>query len=141
MDQAQHPQELVHLRSLLIRRYISRTVSVSRIRQESLGNIVRWRSQGSDFKIWDEWVKLMMGGSDQLVIDVLTNDAMWRTWKLHRAPVYAGLISPQIREYIFSRPLTDLPTLEDLKRFDEIQQKFIQLGQSKLVCQMHLPLP
>lgn len=140
MDPAPHPQELVHLRGLLIRRYIARTVPVSQIRQKCLSNIVRWRSQGSDSKIWDEWVKLMMGGSDQLVIDALTNDTLERWQELHRAPVYVGLISPEVREYIFLRPLNDLPAFEDLQRFDEIQQEFLQFGQNKLICQLLLPL-
>lgn len=126
MDEQPHPQELVRLRLLLISRYIARTATVTQIRQKCLSNIVRWRSQGSDSMMWDEWVKLMIGGKDELVIDAMTNDSITLWKEMHRAPAYLGMICPEVREYIWSFPVTDLPTLEDLSRFDELQQKFLQ---------------
>lgn len=37
-------------------RYIVATVDLSTIRQTCLANIVRWRSQGTNSILWDEWV-------------------------------------------------------------------------------------
>lgn len=128
MDEQPHPQELVRLRLLLISRYIARTATVTQIRQKCLSNIVRWRSQGSDSIMWDEWVKLMIGGKDELVIDAMTNDSV-NLWKeMHRAPAYLGMVCPEVSEYIFSFPVKQLPRIEDLSRFDEVQKKFIKFG-------------
>lgn len=141
MEKQLHQQELVRLRALLVSRYIARTATVTQIRQQCLSNIVRWRSQGSDSILWDEWVKLMIGGKDELVIDAMTNDdvKLWR--EMHRAPAYFGMLCPEVREYIYSFPVTDLPTIEDISRFDQVQKEFLQLGQSKLNCQILSSLP
>lgn len=130
MEKQLHQQELVRLRALLISRYIARTATVTQIRQKCLSNIVRWRSQGSDSILWDEWVKLMIGGKDELVIDAMTNDdvKLWR--EMHRAPAYFGMLCPEVREYIYSFSATALPTLVDLSRFDDIQQRFLALSKT-----------
>jgi hypothetical protein len=112
-----HPQELARLRGLLMARYIVATVDLSTIRQTCLANIVRWRSQGTNSILWDEWVKILIGGSDQKLINALTDDIEENNRNLRRAGPYAGLVKPKIRDYIFSRPLTDLPTLDDLINF------------------------
>lgn len=109
-----HPQELARLRGLLMARYIVATVDISIIRQTCLSNIVRWRSQGTNSALWDEWVKLLIGGNDQKLISALTDDINENNRNLRRAGPYAGLINSKVRDYIFSKPLDDLPTLEDL---------------------------
>jgi hypothetical protein len=109
-----HPQELARLRGLLMTRYVVATVDISTIRQTCLANIVRWRSQGTNSILWDEWVKILIGGTDQKLIDALTDDIEESNRNLRRAGPYAGLINPKVREYIFSKPLNALPTLEEL---------------------------
>jgi hypothetical protein len=109
-----HQQELVRRRGLLMTQYIAATIDVSVIRKTCLENIVCWRSQGTNSILWDEWVKILIGGTDPKLIDALTDDIEENNRNLRRAGPYAGLINPKIREFIFSRPLTDLPTLEDL---------------------------
>jgi hypothetical protein len=95
-------------------RYVVATVDISTIRQTCLANIVRWRSQGTNSILWDEWVKILIGGTDQKLIDALTDDIEESNRNLRRAGPYAGLINPKVREYIFSKPLNALPTLEEL---------------------------
>lgn len=114
---ARHQHELVRQRGLLISRYIAVTIEVSVIRQACLECIVRWRKQGTNSLLWDDWVKLLIGGTDQKLLYVLTDDNDERCKELRRAGPYAGLVSPEIREYIFSRPLVDLPTVQDLIEF------------------------
>jgi hypothetical protein len=109
-----HPQELARLRGLLMARYIVATVDISTIRQTCLANIVRWRSQGTNSILWDEWVKILIGGTDKKLIDALTDDVDEYNRNLRRAGPYAGLVDPKTREFIFSRQLTDLPSLADL---------------------------
>ncbi len=116
-NQTLHPQELARLRGLLMARYIVATIDISIIRRTCLESIIRWRSQGTNSVLWDDWVKLLIGGSDQKLINALTDDTDEWCKNLRRAGPYAALIDPTIREYIFSRPLTDLPTLEDLINF------------------------
>jgi len=116
-DHIPHQQELVRRRGLLMARYIIATIEVSSIRKNCLENIVRWRSQGSNSLLWDDWVRLLIGGTDQKVIYAMTDDTDEWCRNLRRAGPYAGLINPVIREYIFSRQLTDLPTVEDLINF------------------------
>jgi len=50
----------------------------------------------------------------QKLIDALTDDIEENNRNLRRAGPYAGLINQKIREYIFSKPLNALPTLEEL---------------------------
>lgn len=121
-----HPQELKRQRSLLIGSYIAATVPIYEIRQKCLSNIVRWRANGTNSGLWDDWVKLLIGGADQDVIAALTNDIVEHWKDLRRAAPYAGLICNEIREYIFSQLLTDLPTLDDLAKFDELQKAYLQ---------------
>ncbi len=113
-NQTLHPQELARLRGLLMARYIVATVDISTIRQTCLANIVRWRSQGTNSILWDEWVKILIGGNDEKLINALTDDIDEYNRNLRRAGPYAGLVDSKTREFIFSKPLTDLPTLEDL---------------------------
>lgn len=112
-----HQQELVRRRGLLMTQYIAATIDVSVIREKCLENIVRWRRQGSNSLLWDDWVKLLIGGTDQKLIYVLTDDTDEWCRDLRRAGPYAGLINPVIREYIFSSDLKNLPTVEDLIKF------------------------
>lgn len=112
-----HQQELVRRRGLLMTQYIAATIDVSAIRKTCLENIVRWRRQGSNSVLWDDWVKLLIGGTDQKLIYVLTDDTDEWCRDLRRAGPYAGLIDPVIREYIFSSGLKNLPTVEDLIKF------------------------
>jgi hypothetical protein len=116
-NQIRHQQELVRQRGLLMTRYIAATIEVSIIRTTCLENIVRWRSQGSNSLLWDGWMKLLINGTDQEVIYVMTNDTDEWCKNLRRAGPYAGLVMPAIREYIFSKPLTDLPTVQALINF------------------------
>lgn len=116
-----HQQELVRRRRLLMTQYIAATIEVSVIRKTCLENIVRWRRQGSNSLLWDDWVRLLIGGTDQKLIYVLTDDTDEWCRDLRRAGPYAGLIDPVIREYIFSKPLTALPTLEDLIKISSSQ--------------------
>jgi hypothetical protein len=113
--------ELKRLRGLLMARYIVATVDLPIIRQTCLANIVRWRSQGTNSLLWDDWVKILIGGSDQKLINAMTDDIEESNRNLRRAPPYAGLIDQKVREYIFSKPLTDLPTLEDLIHFSSFE--------------------
>jgi hypothetical protein len=115
-----HQQELVRRRGLLMTQYIAATIDVSVIRKTCLENIVRWRRQGSNSLLWDDWVKLLIGGTDQKLIYVLTDDTDEWCRDLRRAGPYAGLIDPVIREYIFSRSLTELPTVQDLIKFKSL---------------------
>jgi len=114
-----HQQELVRRRGLLMTQYIAATIDVSVIRKTCLENIVRWRRQNSNSLLWDDWVKLLIGGTDQKLIYVLTDDTDEWCRDLRRAGPYAGLIDPVIREYIFSKPLNALPTLEELVNFTD----------------------
>jgi hypothetical protein len=116
-DHIPHQQDLVEQRKLLMARYIAATVEVSEIRKRCLENMARWRSQGSSNLLWDEWEKLLISGTDYEVIYAMTVDNDKCCNNLRRAGPYAGLVSPVIREYVFSRPLTDLPSVEDLIRF------------------------
>lgn len=59
-------------------------------------------------------MRLLIGGTDQKLIYVLTDDTDEWCRNLRRAGPYAGLIDPVIREYIFSRALTDMPSVEVL---------------------------
>jgi len=97
--------------------YIAATIEVSVIRKTCLENIVRWRRQDSNSLLWDDWVKLLIGGTDQKLIYVFTDDTDEWCRDLRRAGPYAGLIDPVIREYIFSKPLNALPTLDELVNF------------------------
>lgn len=114
-----HQQELIRRRGLLMTQYIAATIDVSVIRKTCLENIVRWRRQDSNSLLWDDWVKLLIGGTDQKLIYVLTDDTDEWCRDLRRAGPYAGLIDPAIREYIFSKPLNALPTLEELVNFTD----------------------
>ncbi len=117
LNQIPHQQELVRRRGLLMTQYIAATIEVSVIRKTCLENIVRWRRQDSNSLLWDDWVKLLIGGTDQKLIYVFTDDTDEWCRDLRRAGPYAGLIDPVIREYIFSKPLNALPTLDELVNF------------------------
>jgi len=121
-NQTLHPQELARLRGLLMARYIVATVDISTIRKTCLQSIVLWRSQGMNSVLWDDWVKLLIGGSDQTLINALTDDSDEWCKNLRRAGPYAALIDPTVRAYIFSKPLTDLPTIDELADFKKLQQ-------------------
>lgn len=112
-----HQQDRVQQRSFLMASYIAATVDVTRIREVSLGNIWRWRSQGKENPIWDEWEQLLSNAQDEVIIQTLMDDTDEYGRRLRRASPYVGILEPCVREYIFSKPLTDLPSLDDLLRF------------------------
>ena len=113
-QESRYQHELIRQRSLLMTRYIAATVEVSVIRKTCLESIVRWRKQGTNSLLWDDWVKLLIGGSDEQLIKALIDDADEWSRNLRRATPCAGLVNSKIREYIFSRPLTNLPTIQNL---------------------------
>ncbi len=86
-------QTLLDAKKLATAERVVRSCTVDQIRQRSLANLQRWRSNGTWVSAFDEWRILMEEGTDQDVISVMIGTDE-RCNRLRQSPPYVGLVEP-----------------------------------------------
>jgi hypothetical protein len=74
---------------------ILKTFSIEVIRQRSIDNMDRWKSQGSWSLAFDEWMILMTDGTDADVIEAMTGETD-KASRLRSASPYPGLLDQTV---------------------------------------------
>jgi hypothetical protein len=68
--------------------------SLQEVRQKSLENLSRWKAQGTWSGYYDEWMRLMLNGSDTEVITTMTSSDDMAS-RLRGASPYPGLLDEE----------------------------------------------
>ena len=73
---------------------VIRRCTPQEIRAQSLGNLYRWRNQGTWVSAYDEWAEILERGSDgELFAAMLGRDE--QSNRLRQSMPYVGLLSPE----------------------------------------------
>lgn len=85
-------QDVQDQRKLIMARRIVERFPMEVIRRCSLDNMSRWQRQGVWVSAFDEWRKILMQGSDQQVLDIMTGEDQMSN-RLRQSAPYAGLLT------------------------------------------------
>jgi hypothetical protein len=107
---------------LEVAKLILKTFPMEVIRQRSIDNMNRWKSQGGWSLAYDEWMILMTDGTDADVIEAMTGETD-KASRLRSASPYPGLLDQTLVHQLKHEILgVDLAVFDD-PRIHEILQK------------------
>jgi hypothetical protein len=80
---------------LEVAKLILKTFPMEVIRQRSIDNMSRWKSQRGSYVAYDEWMILMTDGTDADVIEAMTGETD-KSSRLRSASPYPGLLDQTV---------------------------------------------